>query len=93
MQLKDPEPKTRLVIDVDLGFLNGVRPLTLIPERGDSITTNPKTLLIVMKDERGNVETITVERHNLLWWSERPRQQKLPEPKKPPVPPDQPATP
>ena len=66
--ISPPEVIEEIVTDVDLAFVNGVRSITL---RGTDYLEYTKYDIIISMGEP--VETIRVNRANLLWYSTRQR--------------------
>lgn len=74
MEIRDPEPETEDVIDLDFCFLGNVQtPLTLVPGKGDSIVWEADHATIVK-----GTETIQVLKRNLLYFASRERKRVLP---------------
>ena len=86
MDIRDAEPLTENVCDLDFIFVGNVQTaITLLLDKGDSITWTGASATI-----RKGLEVVTVFRAHILYYSQRSRKRLLPVKK---IGPDQPATP
>ncbi len=74
--ISEPGFTTETVTDLDVAFLNGIRSLTLHPEKGDLLDVQRNDVLVVTFVTPP--ETVRLFVHQILWYSVRDRIVKTP---------------